>query len=195
MNKTFEEYKKFCREIALTNFALHWEYDEEITKVQERSQPIDYYDYRCTIKINGESSKMVYRSFFNEEVVWNLGKKSLPWEKNLELKMALSLFEEFNNIMGASFKRSLEAVDCLDLEVPKAKKMGNEKVFLAQECDKHEVIIRSKSHILKDDWEVVFPEGTILNSLRTEIFDTEKFKKADFNSENIYASKGNTFFL
>ncbi len=28
-----------------------------------------------------------------------------------------------------------------------------------------------------------------------EIFDTEKFKKADFNSENIYASKGNTFFL
>ena len=195
MNKIFEEYKKFCREISLTNFSLHWEYDEELASIQERTNSIDYYDYRCTIKINGESSKMVYRSFFNEEVVWNLGKKSLPWEKNLELRMALSLFEEFNNIMGASLKRSLEAVDCLNLEVPTAKKMGNEKVFLSQDGGKHEIIIRSKSHILKDDWEVVFPEGTILNSLRTEIFDTELFKQADFNAENIFSSKGSTFFL
>ena len=60
--------------------------------------------------------------------------------------MCLSLFEEFNNVMGASFKRSLEEVDCLDLRVPQAKKMGNEKAFLTSENKGQELIFYIKEH-------------------------------------------------
>ena len=33
-----------------------------------------------------KSSKMVFRTFFNEAIIWELGKKSLPWEKKLSSK-------------------------------------------------------------------------------------------------------------
>jgi hypothetical protein len=195
MEESIKEYKLFCREISLSNFERHWEFEKEIAEYKEKIHSIDDYNYRCSIKINGTSAKMVFRSFFNEAIIWDLGKKSLPWEKNLLLNTALSLFEEFNNIMGASLKRCLEAVDCLDLEVPKAKKMGNERAFLSNEVGIQDLIVGRKSQILKDEWEIVCPQGTILNSLKTEIFTPEKFKRGDFNVEKCNASKGQTFFF
>ena len=195
MDEIIKDYKLFCREISLSNFGLHWEFEKDLASYKEKIHSIDDYDYRCSIKINGQSAKIVFRSFFNEAMIWDLGKKSLPWEDNLQMDTALSLFEEFNNIMGASLKRSLEAVDCLDLEVPKAKKMGNERAFLSNEVGIQDLIVGRKSQILKDEWEIVCPQGTILNSLRTEIFKPEQFKLGDFTVETSHASKGQTFFF
>jgi len=195
MEEYLKEYKTFCRNISLKNFYSHWEIEETKCKVNEKSKSIDSYDYRCTIKIDGESSKMVLRSFFSKEMLWSIGKKSLSWEKDLTSEMCLSLFEEFNNIMGASFKRSLEEVDCLELKVPQAKIMGNEKAFLTSENKGQELIKKKDHYILKDEWEISSEYGNILMTLRTEIVDIEKFQQANFNTTDIHSNQGEAFFL
>ena len=195
MEEYLKEYKSFCRSISLKNFYSHWEIKEDLCEVKEKSSSIDVFDYRCTIKIDGESSRMILRSFFSEDFLWNIGKKILSWEGNLTEEMCLSLFEEFNNVMGASFKRSLEEVDCLDLRVPQARKMGNEKAFLTSENKGQELIHKKDHYILKDEWEVYSDFGNLLVTLRTEILDAEKFQQANFNTTDIHSNQGEAFFL
>lgn len=195
MEEYLKEYKTFCRSISLKNFYSHWELNEDQCEVKEKLSTIAEFDYRCTIKIDGESSKMVLRSFFSEDLLWSIGKKALSWEKNLTVDMCLSLFEEFNNVMGASFKRSLEEVDCLDLRVPQAKKMGNEKAFLTSDNKGQELIKKKDHHILKDEWEITSEYGNLLITLRTEILDSDKFQQANFNTTDIHSNQGEAFFL
>ena len=195
MEEYLKEYKAFCRSISLKNFYSHWEIQEDLCEVKEKSSSIDVFDYRCTIKIDGESSKMILRSFFSEDLLWAIGKKALSWEKNLTDEMCLSLFEEFNNVMGASFKRSLEEVDCLDLKVPQAKLMGNEKAFLTSENKGQELIKKKDLYILKDEWEVISDYGNLLMTLRTEILDADRFQQANFNTTDIHSNQGEAFFL
>ena len=77
MEEYLKEYKAFCRSISLKNFYSHWEIAEELCEVKEKLSSIDVFDYRCTIKIDGESSRMILRSFFSDKLLWSLGKKAL----------------------------------------------------------------------------------------------------------------------
>ena len=106
--------------------------------------------------------------------------KALPWESNPTSAMAVSLFDEYTNMMIATIKKSLEHVDFLNLETPKITKIKGSEVTLLGSVTKFEK--KERKALMRDSWKISLEAGSVFNHLRTDVLDFNKFAKGNFDS-------------
>ena len=147
---------------------------------EEAGKTIKGLDYGCFIKAKGSTFTIDFSTFFSSDLAKSLAVRALPWEKEPPLEMAISLFEEYSNMMIAAIKKSLEQVDFLNLETPKLTKLKTNEVTLLGSVTKFQK--KERKALIRDSWRVSLENGCVFNHLKTEVLDFNKFSKGNFDS-------------
>ena len=66
---------------------------------EEVGKTIQGIDYGCFIKAKGSTFTIDLSTFFSSKLAMEVALKALPWEKDPSQQMAVSLFEEYSNMM------------------------------------------------------------------------------------------------
>ena len=147
---------------------------------EEAGTTVKDIDYGCFIKAHGSTFTIDFRTFFSSNLAMTLVTKALPWEPSPTHGMAVSLFDEYTNMMIASIKNSLEHVDFLNLETPKLSKIKGNEVTLLGSVAKYQK--NEKKALMRDSWKINLESGSVFNHLRTDVLDFTKFAKGNFDS-------------
>jgi hypothetical protein len=173
-NETLAQFRDFCREMSsriLRDLSL-----QEDILITESSTPLETLKYCCEIKGTGSSIESHFLVFFSEDMAKNLVKEALPWEKNPSLKVALSIFEEYANMMMASLQKSMSRVDFLNLTVPRVKILQDNTIPTQESAP--------KTSMINDSWFLKFKFGTLYNQLKTQIKDPDNFDEGNFDCDS-----------
>jgi len=147
---------------------------------EEVGKTIQGIDYGCFIKAKGSTFTIDLSTFFSSKLAMEVALKALPWEKDPSQQMAVSLFEEYSNMMIATIKKSLEQVDFLNLETPRLTKLKSSEVTLLGSVSKFQK--KEGKALMRDSWKVSLEAGSVFNHLKTEVLDFNKFSKGHFDS-------------
>ena len=147
---------------------------------EEAGTTVKDIDYGCFIKAHGSTFTIDFSIFFSSHLAMALVPKALPWEPTPTQDMAISLFDEYTNMMIATIKKSLEHVDFLNLETPKLSKIRGSEVTLLGSVTKYNK--NEKKALMRDSWKINLEAGSVFNHLRTDVLDFTKFAKGNFDS-------------
>ena len=147
---------------------------------EEAGTTVKGIDYGCFIKALGSTFTIDFSIFFSSDLAMSLVPKALPWESNPTSAMAVSLFDEYTNMMIATIKKSLEHVDFLNLETPKITKIKGSEVTLLGSVTKFQK--KERKALMRDSWKISLEAGSVFNHLRTDVLDFNKFAKGNFDS-------------
>ena len=185
-NETLAQFRDFGREMSSRIFR-DLSLQEDILITESSALP-ENLKYCCQIKSTGSSMESHFLAFFSEDMANNLVKEALPWEKNPSLKVALSIFEEYANMMMASMQKAMSRVDFLSLTVPRVEILQNNTIptpDLTQKLpDSPDTIM------INDSWFLKFKFGTLYNQLKTQIKDADDFSEGNFDCDSEFILGG-----
>lgn len=185
-NETLAQFRDFYREMSSRIFRdLSSQEDILITK---NSAPLENLKYCCRIHAIGPSIESNLMVFFSEEMAKNLVKEALPWEKSPSFKMALSIFEEYANMMMASLQKAMSRVEFVDITVPQVEHLKEETTIIPLSNQKY--TDSQNVFMLHDSWFLKFKLGTLYNQLKTKIKDPDNFSEGNFDCDSEFVHGG-----